>query len=401
MKIGILTHFKANNFGANLQALSTASYLKSRGFIPFFINWGDYLSVSNSRTPNKQVEIHSNFISRFFQCSKECYSDNDIMSVILEEKIRNVIIGSDAVLTVKPYIQYFQINRKGIRFSVPQKDYIFPNPFWLSFYNKKLENVKFFLMSASTQNSVYKFYSKKQIVGMAEQLSLFSYISVRDNWTKKMMQYLKPSIDKFPITPDPVFSFNPNTNIHKDRKSILSKFGLPDNYIVFSFYPKAEPSESWFLKIKEVALSRKLTCVGLPMPQGANFNFFDRNVQLPLDPIDWYHIIKYSSGYIGNNMHPIIVCLHNSVPFFSIDNHGLRIAKCFLLNQSSKTFDLLKMADFIDNWVPASKINTIEIEQIIEKIVFFDKNKSSAFASKKHDEYIEMMTDIINLFVQG
>ena len=58
MYIGILTHCVANNFGANLQALSTAYYLKEHGFEPIFIKWDYYLQERNKLMDKNQLYIH-------------------------------------------------------------------------------------------------------------------------------------------------------------------------------------------------------------------------------------------------------------------------------------------------------------------------------------------------------
>lgn len=53
------------------------------------------------------------------------------------------------------------------------------------------------------------------------------------------------------------------------------------------------------------------------MPTGIGFKHnFDFSITTPLPPLDWYALIKYAKGYIGENMHPIVVALHNAVPCF-------------------------------------------------------------------------------------
>jgi hypothetical protein len=397
-KIGILTHFKANNFGANLQALSTASYLKNKGYIPVFINWSDYLSSSISHTPCAQVKIHQTFIEQQYECSSECFSDNDIVKVIKDNNIQNIIVGSDAVLAVSSFIQYFRPTNKGVKYSVPSKDHIFPNPFWLSFSSHTNMAINFFLMSASSQSSAYRLFSYRQKQQMRKQLSLFSYLSARDNWTKKMIQYLNPTVNTLPITSDPVFSFNQNVRNTQTKKDILEKYKLPENYIVVSFYSGLEPSTSWLLKFKEIAKNNFLSCVALPMPQGTKINCFDYSIPLPISPIDWYDIIRFSSGYVGNNMHPIIVCLHNSVPFYSIDQHGLKILKYIYFPKLSKTHELLETAGLVDNWIPINRLSSINCNHLVEKLKAFDYEKCSDFAQTQYEKYNEMMNDIVTLF---
>lgn len=397
VNVGILTHFKANNFGANLQALSTASYLKKHGYIPIFINWSEYLNNSKNKTCQEQVNVHSNFIRNTYQLTKECRTESEIKDVIREYNIKNIIIGSDAVLTIKSFVQYFSITKKGIKIVKPQKDYVYPNPFWYSFYDNS-ELLKVFLMSPSSQGTAYKLLSLTQRKRMRNDLLRFEFVSARDQWTKNMITFLQPKLKHIKITPDPVFAFNINVDLQYKKDYILRKYCLPEKYFLVSFYPGHEPSEEWQDTLKVIALSRLVSCVALPMPQGTDLTRFDYRINLPLNPIDWYLLIKYSSGYIGNNMHPIIVSIHNSVPFFSIDNHGLKLFKYIYLTKASKTYELIREASLEANWINYKKLSSIKIEHIVDKLQKFNSTKSSNFNLLQQNRYFEMMDEIIKRF---
>lgn len=75
------------------------------------------------------------------------------------------------------------------------------------------------------------------------------------------------------------------------------------------------PSEDWIKKFFYCCNEKGLAVISLPYPQEENSLNVDVNISLPISPIEWYNIIKYSVGYVGNNMHPIIVSIHNAVPF--------------------------------------------------------------------------------------
>ena len=69
----------------------------------------------------------------------------------------------------------------------------------------------------------------------------------------------------------------------------------------------------WMDGLKAKAAEAGLTCVALPMPTGVDFKHtFDYEIPTPLSPLDWYALIKYASAYIGENMHPVVVALHNA-----------------------------------------------------------------------------------------
>lgn len=398
MKIGILTHYKANNFGANLQALSTAEFLKKQGHEPIFINWTPYLALSNSRTSDKQIKTHQVFAKKHFESTGICNTEKDINDELDRIGIKHIIVGSDAVLTVSSKLQNVSISKKGIKYIKPMQDYDFPNPFWLSF---KIDgfDYKAALLSPSCQNSAYFLFSLKKKRMMKQQLDHFSYCSARDKWTKKMIESINNNFKNIPITPDPVFGFNKNVNITISKEEILKKYNLPEKYLLVSFYPSALPSEEWLKELKAMAEREGLECVSLPLPQGENKTCFDYSIKLPLDAIDWFFLIKYSCGYVGNNMHPIIVSIHNSVPFFSIDNHGLKFLRIFKIKKSSKTYDLLNEAGLIDNWQSLSDgYSKISPTEILYKIKNFDKSTCQKFADLQLEKYNTMMESILSLF---
>ncbi len=92
-------------------------------------------------------------------------------------------------------------------------------------------------------------------------------------------------------------------------------------------------------------------CVDLSIPMGIIFKYnMEYEIKSPLSPLDWYALIKYSSGYVGQNMHPIIVALHNAIPLYSFDNYGnKRFYKIISNKNSSKIFQLLKIYSATEN----------------------------------------------------
>ncbi len=133
------------------------------------------------------------------------------------------------------------------------------------------------------------------------------------------------------------------------------------------------------------------------MPGGIGFkNDLKYNVDIPLDPLDWYSIIKYSSAYVGEKMHPIIVSLHNSVPFFSFDHYGILKFKIFLNQKASKIYQILEMADLLDYRHSIAKrfnYNAPVPEFVFEKIALFNKGKCILFADQMRVEYKTMMEE--------
>ena len=235
MKIGILTFYKVVNFGANLQALSTYQYLKTHGYTPVMINYQSTqmnLSVLKRLQTDRQAESHLRFVdSHLRNQTKLCSTIKDVIDVLEQEKINNLIIGSDAVIQHHPVLSRIHIGRRKpiyIENIIPER--LFPNPFWGIGLSPK---IKIALMSASSQNSRYDLFSQSIKREMHHSLSHFSYISVRDSWTERMLFSITK--EHYPITPDPVFAFNQNVaDIIPTKDAVLKKYGLPDKYVLIS-----------------------------------------------------------------------------------------------------------------------------------------------------------------------
>lgn len=401
MKIGVLAYHAAYNFGANLQIFSTVGYLRKNGYEPIVINWiaEDLEEKYRSSIPEIQAEVHKEFLNKHFETTAICRTASDIAKIIEKEKIEAVIIGSDAVAQNHPLWSRIIFPTKRI-FEIRKytSDRYFPNPFWGTFTPYLSTPVPITFLSASSQNSDYKSMSRKAKSEMSEALSRYKYISVRDKWTQGMFKNVTRGKINPDITPDPVFAFNYNiTEEQIPKEEILNKFGLPENYILLSFKDSLTVSTEWISQFEQKAASKGYTCVALPFPGGILFkNPLSKVINIPLSPLEWYALIKYSSGYVGHNMHPIIVSLHNSVPFFCFDHYGIVKLRCFVNRKSSKIYDILDRAGFLENMVSVhSGYKRPSPDLIFRKIEKFDKDKCAVFARNYYSIYEKMMDDLI------
>jgi len=393
--IGIMTHCAATNYGANLQALSTANFLRNNGLNPVFFFWSDYLTVDD-KAP--QALIHQNFLkNQGFSVSNPCSENNDFLDVIDKYDIHDIIVGSDCILTYHnkkrfPYI----LTRKGFIRIEESQDYQFPNPFWLPFIRKE-DNISLFMVSGSCGSSdIPKDEEIKQ--EMSKLLDRFSYISVRDSYTKKMVEKILGSSKKINLTPDPVFGFNYN---RKDgtinhRTYLNEKFKLPNKYFVVSFYYQYWPSQAWADELMKYAHDKGISCVSIPMPLGKRKSNFDVDIDGPLDPLEWYDIIRYSEGYIGNNMHPMIVALHNSIPFFDFNIHGKFVfQKKIQMVSTSKEVDLLRRFNLQEYQIAQQRNFLVSPKNIIDKLISFDREYCKQCATSLQSDYLLMMNTIL------
>ncbi|MCI1683201.1 MAG: polysaccharide pyruvyl transferase family protein [Bacteroides sp.] len=399
MKIGILTFYKVANFGANLQAISTYYYLKNNGYIPIFINYmSEYTEQEwTMQKRSLQAQTHANFINNIIkEQTTICHTTEEIKKVIEDHNIEAIIVGSDAVVQHHPLLSRIKMGkRKPFYISHPRPESMFPNPFWGI---DLASEIPMSMMSVSSQNSAYNLFSGKLKQRMKETLSFFKYISVRDSWTKKMMENIlnKQIIE---ITPDPVFAFNYNaSNIIPSEKEIRKRFNLPNYYVLISLHSQSL-SLNTLNELKREFEKKGITCVALPMPFGFKFKHpFNYKINTPLSPIDWYALIKYSYAYIGSNMHPIVVSLHNSVPCFSIDHWGTRN----FFNRSKKDGSS-KVAHILSVYGLQSNRREIEGKQcmvnaseIVNAIYSFPKEYVTSISKKQYEAYSNMMQNILN-----
>lgn len=399
MKIGLLTYHAACNFGANLQALSTVNYWRNRGHEPIFINWvpDDLMAYYQGNTIPQQMEIHESFRNEFFPMTRRCKTDCEVAEVIKEENIEAVIVGSDAVMKTSPKrSRFFFPTRRIISFYKPTTDAVCPNPFWGSYYHLLEKKIPLCYMSASSQNSHYRNSSASEKKMQKDLLSQYSYISTRDDWTANQVKWLTDGMFLPTITPDPVFAFNYNVKQQPTAEEIKKRFNIADKYCLFSFHSSRVVPITWLQEAQEKLNAQGIQCVAFPFPQGVQFKHpFKKEIGLPLSPLDWYYLIKYADAYIGENMHPIVIALHNAVPCFSFDQYGKVRLRYFVNNKSSKIYHILNHFGCIDNRVSIQgnyKIPTVDY--VLSRLESFDRKMVQEHAEAYLERYKRMMLDI-------
>lgn len=400
MNIGILTFYKVANFGANIQGVSTYYYLKKIGYNPIFLNYVSVKtenSLEESYKKSVQTKAHIDFVNSYIENQTEnLYNSDDVVAAIDKYHIDAIIIGSDAVVQHHPLLsRIHRGRRKPFYISHPAPERMFPNPFWGCGFDDKIPTV---MMSVSSQNSKYSQFSKSLKSRMFNTLNNMKYISVRDTWTLNMMKAIGVNHD-VKVTPDPVFAFNYNAgHLVPSEDDIRKRFSLPKDYVLVSLH-----SQSLTLKtldeLNSMFKAVGKTCVAFPMPGGVRYqHHFDYEIKVPLSSIDWYALIKYASGYVGSNMHPIIVSLHNAVPCFSIDHWGTKDFFNRTVRDGSSKVEHI-MGEFgLKNYVKPidNDICYVEASVIVDAIQKIPCEHVRKVALDKYDEYLKMMDEIMN-----
>lgn len=404
MKIGLLAYHAVCNFGAMLQLLSTYMFLKNHGHEPVIINWvaKDLENYYAQNTPISQIENQLKLRLQLWKETALCRTIKDVANIISNEQIDAVITGSDAVAQHHPLFERIVFPcRNIIAINSVTSDVLFPNPFWGIWTDYLDKPVPVALMSAASQDSKYKYISKKLRKQMKERIMAFSYVSVRDVDTQKMFSFITEGQCCPSVTPDPVFAFNQNAaSLVPSKEELMKKYGLSGKYMLISFKneKRCNVSQTWLNKFQDIAKHHGIQCVSLPFSTSLSAGELESEIALPLNPIDWYALLKYSCGYIGNNMHPIVVCIHNTVPFFSFDNYGTKHANgLFCDSSTSKIRHILKVANLLDCRIASNSLfrRTPSPEHVFNKLQTFDKAKCKNFAQGYLNKYNEMMTKIL------
>ncbi len=411
MRIGVLTYHCPPNFGAQLQAISTIGFLKRMGHEAIVLNWyaQDLEEMYSHRIPSEQVLCHNQFAQNSLPLSNKCHREKDLIETIDSLNLDAIIAGSDALFKYVPL-------QKCRRFSFRRFKYIHTftplscerldeNPFFGSFLVKLKNKVPASTYAVSSQNCPFEIMSRTEEATMRTALSNYRHITVRDAWTKKMIESITKA-KGINIYPDPVFSFNQNNYLPvPSKEDILNRFGLNENYVLCSF-------SNWHTKeeyIKSIATeleNQNIEPVALPMPEKLFSAKISKQINLPLNPLDWYALIIYSKGFIGERMHPIVVCLHNAIPFFSFDEYGIKEKKGLISPKmiynpaSSKTYLIVSDAGLLDNLYSYKGDMPLPSPQhVINKLLSFDTEKCKTFASLKQKEYEKGMKEVLDSLI--
>lgn len=408
MKIGILTYHCVPNFGAQLQTISTVGYLKRLGHEPIVLHWfpDDLENIyAKGRVPQKQIQVHNELTRCLLPLSRLCRSEMELVAEVDNLHLDAIIVGSDALFKYQPEKSRRAFSKRRLHYVVYPcvlVESLDGNPFFGAFLLKLKNKLPAVAFSVSSQNCPYMqmgFFERRR---MKLALTNYDYISVRDEWTKRMVMRITHCAD-VPITPDPVFSFNQNRYFQlPDIEMLKVKYNLRDKYILVSF------SNNYIDKDYIVRLERAIENTGFqpiafPMPEGC-FSFgMHKTIDIPLNPLDWYVLIQHASGYIGERMHPIVVSIHNAVPFYCFDEYGVMEPKTYSKDvtykkESSKTYSILQKAEFLDYIFAYKGDESIPTpEEVMKKILSFDTAKCKVFAENYQKYYETSMNAVLNL----
>ncbi len=383
MRIGILTYHWVYNFGANLQTLATINYIKAHGYIPIVIDYRPLRTEVwyKNEVPESEVEAFRQFSEKFYNLTDRCENIDEVKAQIKKHEIEAVIIGSDSLFNLlKPRFQW-----QTLEIIHPSPDHVFPNPFWGNI------GCKHSGLSISSQNSNYNKF-KKQRREIGQSLLGFEYLSVRDNWTQELVSYYTNGELIPNVCPDPVFSFNTyGRDLIIPKDELMAKFNIGKDYILYND-GNGILSNSWIDSFKSFVKGSGKELIRLPHTLSKNLGA----VKWPLDPIEWYSLLVHSNGYVGILMHPIVVCLHNCVPFYSIDHYGLSDQPL----KSSKIYHIIAKAGFLGNYCSlVANMHIPSSHQVWDALNQFNKTQCKVFAERQESDCLNNFANALNSLI--
>ena len=361
----------------------------------------------SKRIPSEQVSCHDAYTKKYLPITTICRTEDELVNEINNYELDAIIVGSDALFKYIPENNRRHFSKRRLRYvshnilSVLTLD---GNPFFGGFATKLNKKFHIAAFSVSSQNCAYEDMSGHEKAKMKEALANYDYITVRDEWTKSMVESIM-GVSGIQVTPDPVFSFNQNCYFQlPSKEDVINKYHLQEKYVLISYstwYNNATYINSIAQEVKKAGYMP----VAFPMPEKLFSAGITNQVNLPLSPLDWYSLIKYSSGYIGERMHPIVVCLHNAVPFFCFDEYGVYrksywgLYKSYI-KESSKIYDILNKAG-LTQWMYSYSAHDKcpSPELVMKALMRFDINRCAQFSNNYQLYYEEMMSKLLNDFI--
>ena len=326
MKIGILTFHLPTNFGANLQAFASSRYFASMGHEVCMLNYARQADLDNRlKTCEVQLHAHREFVTKQLPLTRLVSTADELRKLVKEEKIELLVVGADAV--------WRQLGDENIYFA----QWLFDNP--------ALAHIPVVSMSAAHMGDGFSNLGEAQRKTLADCLRKFSYLSVRDEWTRHVINrdlFNGQSIVE-KINPDPVFTLSLDEEVKWNRYGEQPKgyvaVTLPKNWTAGR--RQGFIHRIWFMRLKRCVHKHGLRLVELPLPEGVSGMPFDFTVPYPIDPMQWFLWLSNAKYFIGLRFHAVVSCCACGTPFFSFDSYTRNGHP-----ERSKIFHLLKDTPF-------------------------------------------------------
>lgn len=349
MKIGILTFYLADNYGALFQAFASKYYLKSLGHEVYII---DHL---------KRKKIFIRYFLKGFPLKaniKYC-----ILQLLKSPfiKYRNAIFTQFIHKYLMPFTGIWETNDNDFDCFIVGSDQI-----WNPIYTNKYRSV-FFCEFPGAKNKKCIAYSASMGINYIPQelhnelnkyLQNFSAISVREESTKKLIE---PLVNiPVEVTIDPTFLLTKAQWL----KLFPGEKRIPAKQYVVVFEVRHSNLTDKLAKL----ISQKYNYQILTIP--SDINLKDKKTYKSLDPFDFINTIANASFVITTSFHGTAFSLICRVPFYSIVTQA----------KDSRIKDLLYSCgaeNRIVNKIPEEINDYLDWDTIAQKLdIYINKSKN-------------------------
>lgn len=265
------------------------------------------------------------------------------------------------------------------------------NPYWL--FGDKLDCIKMSYAASAYSLDVRSVpQSDKEYI--ADCLSSFSYIGVRDNETRNFVQSLNPNLE-INMNCDPTVLLDKPSKA--DAELILKKHGInTDKKIVGVMLSNSD----YIPKIQNVMGNKEYEFVDVHRRNYSKSKFyFSTNKSLfDLSPYEWHQVYSHFYMSFTNFFHGTLLALKSDVPTFSFDNTN------FGYEYFSKIKQLLTDLELLDYWIDNTRYSKEEEDRILGQIEYTIKNHDAirekidsnmAVERKKADSFFEHLEKIV------
>jgi len=359
MKIGVLTFHSSRNFGANLQTLATQEMLRTLGHDPVVVNYLDEAKLASfaKLVPPEQVAQHEAFADRYYTLSPALTSVEAVADYVRGE-LDGVVSGSDAVFRLATPYEPARLAKRLLGRSNPFEAFSWADrvpPFFLPF---DAPGVVKGSIAASSRGTSYRYLKPhmKRAVGAA--LADFDFVTVRDDWTGKLVRALSRGKADPLYSPDPVFGLNTAFTVPDDEKPAQD---LSDVVLL-----NGEFDEGWLRRMVQAIQARGYRAMTLANPaEKERFDFTDGALDLPLSPLTWYSCLASCAGFIGMRFHAFVSCVCNHTPVVTMDVTRKRWGKP---DPRNPNHDLARRAGILDRYFHAHDLMRSDPEQVLDRL---------------------------------
>ncbi len=390
MKVALITHHWIPNFGANIQALATFSYLRKRHdvqvlhYVPRFLEDRYRRIVSN-----KQRHEHIRFCERFLGLSPVLRNEEQIERYCYEQQFETIVSGSDAV---------FRLSRNSVTC-----EGAFPNPFWLQWSRRRPDyRPRIGFISGSATGATYYSFPRWLKRGIRERLEAADFLSVRDAWTKLMFTLISGGAIDAPVSPDP--SSILDTVFDLPSEFTQAPLSQTQPYILYSAR-NGRVTDDWLQCFVNICHKQGFKVYGLPLPEYEMTFPFDKTIELPLSPAAWYAWIKHASGFVGERFHPLACSLFNKVPFVTIDHYrkeGFRKQFTFInIPITSKVYDLCERSGYVSHCIHYRALKRISPTKVLDLLIRWDDTAAGDYIAKARVLFPRTLEALLNAPVRA